>query len=34
VDINDGGTGATATTWNYEAAAGTLSLDLVCATVS
>jgi hypothetical protein len=34
VDINDGGTGATATTWNYEATAGTLSLDLVCATVS
>ena len=34
VDINDAGTGATASTYNYEVAAGTLSLDLVCATVS
>ncbi|MBD3923554.1 hypothetical protein IEZ26_02900 [Nocardioides cavernae] len=34
VDINDGGTGATASTWNYEATAGTLSLDLICANVT
>ena len=33
VDIDDSGTGATASTWNYEDTAGTLSLDLVCANV-
>jgi len=34
VDIDAGTTKATAKAWNYEAAADTLSLDLICATVS